>query len=134
MPLFIRLLNQKAGTITSQIIIFFSLLTIVEPSISEVYCGRYPEIYQTVPSGRRFKGCLFSTKYNNNGVVYIIGPPNSEGDTLYKGKSGDAILEEIPYCRVECPSKPKREYGSWRKTGQYYLFRFPRGKIYIPIP
>jgi hypothetical protein len=131
MPLFIRLLNQKAGTITSQIIIFLSLLTIVEPSISEVYCGRYPEIYQTVPSGRRFKGCLFSTKYNNNGVVYIIGTPNSEGDTLYKGKSGDAILESHSYDRNS--NAPIRTYGTWSQIGQEYLFQFSSGlKIYIP--
>ncbi|MDE5110602.1 MAG: hypothetical protein O4753_04810 [Trichodesmium sp. St7_bin2_1] len=95
----------------------------------KVNCGRYPKVYATP----KYETCLMRTKYNEHGVIYVLGV--IEGDFLiYKGKSGDAILEEIPYCRVECPSKPKREYGSWRKTGQYYLFRFPRGKIYIPIP
>lgn len=42
---------------------------------------------------------MFSIKYNNNGVVYIIGIFNLEGDILYKGKSGDVILELYLYDR-----------------------------------
>ena len=109
---------------------FFNLLPFSLPARGQekVNCGRYPKVYATP----KYETCLIRTKYNEHGVIYELGV--IEGDFLiYKGKSGDAILEEIPYC-VECPSKPKREYGSWRKTGQYYLFRFPRGKIYIPIP
>lgn len=38
---------------------------------------------------------------------------------IYKGKSGDVILEEILYCGwVDfCFSKFKCEYGIWRKIG-----------------
>ncbi|MDT9341660.1 hypothetical protein VV11_020420 [Trichodesmium erythraeum 21-75] len=113
---------------------FFNLLPFSLPARGQrkENCGRYPKVYTD-----KYETCLVSTKYNQHGVIYGLGIPNTEADFLiYKGKSGDAILEEILYCgRVDlCPSKPKREYGTWRKTGQYYLFRFPRDKIYIPIP
>jgi len=131
MQLFIRLLNQRLGIITLQIIIFLSFLTIVKPSLSEVNCGRYPTVYGINPNGSRFKECLFSTKYNQHGVIYKIGLPNSEADIIYKGKDGDAILELPSFSRS--PEPPTRKYGVWRQAGQEYLFQFPSGmKFYIP--
>ena len=128
MQLFIRLLNQRLGIITLQIIIFLSFLTIVKPSLSEVNCGRYPTVYGINPNGSRFKECLFSTKYNQHGVIYKVGLPNSDAAIIYKGKDGDAILEFF------IPFAPRtRKYGVWRQVGQEYLFQFPSGmKFYIP--
>ena len=73
---------------------------------------------------------MFSTKYNNNGVVYIIGTPNSEGDTLYKGKSGDAILESHSYDRNSNMTATDISVP-WSQVGQEYPVQFPSGlKIY----
>jgi hypothetical protein len=73
---------------------------------------------------------LFSTEYNQHGSIYLVGIPNSEGTTIYKGKDGDAISVSP----VAPLTHSKRQYGVWKKDGQYYLFLFPEGKIYIPIP
>ena len=78
--------------------------------------------------------CLVSTEYNKHGTIYRVGFPSSSADTIYKGKDGDAILQDWQGCgRGPCPPPP-REYGTWKKTNQYYLFYFPRGQMYIPIP
>ena len=95
----------------------------------KVNCGRYPKVY-SIYNGKEFKVYLFSTKYNQHGTIYEIGIPNSEATTIYKGKNGDAIA--VSPVAPLTPSK--REYGVWKKDGQYYLFLFPEGKIYIPIP
>ena len=80
--------------------------------------------------------CLVSTKYNKHGTIYIVGPPSSFANTIYKGKDGDAILEYWDGCvergSIVCPAPP-REYGTWKKTSQYYLFNFPTGRLYVPI-
>ena len=104
---------------------FFNLLPFSLPARGQrkVNCGRNPKVYVY---GR--EECLFGTKYNQHGAIYEIGLPASEYSTLYKGKDGDAILE------FWTRWGPIYEYGTWEKKGQYYLFYFPDGKIYIPIP
>ena len=96
----------------------------------KVNCGRYPVAYAIDNRKNEFKLCLFSTEYNQHGSIYLVGIPNSEGTTIYKGKDGDAI--SVSPVAPLTPSK--RQYGVWKKDGQYYLFLFPEGKIYIPIP
>ena len=110
---------------------FFNLLPFSLPARGQekVNCGRYPKAY-SIYNGKEFKVCLFSTKYNQHGTIYEIGIPNSEATTIYKGKNGDAIA--VSPVAPLTPSK--REYGVWKKDGQYYLFLFPESKIYIPIP
>ena len=97
-------------------------------------CGRYPVVYAVDNRKNEFKLCLVSTEYNKHGTIYRVGFPSSSADTIYKGKDGDAILQDWQGCsRGSCPPPP-REYGTWKKTNQYYLFYFPRGQMYIPIP
>jgi hypothetical protein len=115
---------------------FLNLVVISLPARGErrKNCGRYPVVYAVDNRKNEFKLCLVSTEYNKHGTIYRVGFPSSSADTIYKGKDGDAILQDWQGCgRGPCPPPP-REYGTWKKTNQYYLFYFPRGQLYIPIP
>lgn len=108
---------------------FFNLLTFSARGQQKVNCGRYPVVYATDNRKNEFKLCLFETKYNQHGTVYLVGIPNSTGTNIYKGKSGEAMIKT--YVTVW---ETQTEYGFWKRTGQYYLFQFPsKGKIYIPM-
>ena len=115
---------------------FLNLVVISLPARGErrKNCGRYPVVYAVDNRKKEFKLCLFSTEYNKHGTIYRVGFPSSSADTIYKGKDGDAILQDWQGCgRGPCPPPP-REYGTWKKTSQYYLFNFPTVRLYIPIP
>ena len=111
----------------------FSLSARAQGNLS---CGRYPVVYEVDNRKNESELCLVSTKYNKHGTIYIVGPPSSFANTIYKGKDGDAILEYWDDCvergSIVCPAPP-REYGTWKKTSQYYLFNFPTGRLYVPI-
>ena len=122
-------MKKKQVIALSCSIFFFNLLTFSAREQEKINCGRYPVVYGTDIRQNEFKLCLYNTEYNQHGTVYLIGYPNSTGTNIYKGKSGDAMVK-VWMGR----SEPEIEYGVWKKTGQYYLFRFPsKGKIYIPI-
>ena len=108
---------------------FFNLLTFSARGQQKVNCGQYSVVYATDNRKNEFKLCLYKTQYNQHGTIYLVGIPNSELTTIYKGKNGDAIVKLII-----SPWEKQTEYGFWKRTGQYYLFQFPsKGKIYIPI-
>ena len=122
-------MKKKQVIALSCSIFFFNLLTFSARGQEKINCGRYPVVYATDIRKNEFKLCLYKTEYNQHGTVYLISIPNSTGINIYKGKSGDAMVK-VWMGR----SEPEIEYGVWKKTGQYYLFRFPsKGKIYIPI-
>ena len=135
MKFFTRLLsiNQRLGIIILQIIIFLSLFTIAKPSLSGVNCQRCPIIDIINPNGSRGKSCLLSKKFNQHGGIYAIGIPRSNNTfTIYRGIGGDAIRETTVFTRVG--SYLKRDYGSWRHSGNEFIFQFLSGmKIYMPI-
>ena len=131
---FTHKIMQGCGIRILPILIFLSLLMIAEPALSDLTsCKRYNyPIADIIVNGNRSRMCLIGTKYNQHGAIYEIAIPHtSHGMTIYRGKSGDAILETTVFDRLR--TYQVKDYGSWRRSGKEFYFQFSSGtKIYIP--
>ncbi|MCL2934901.1 MAG: hypothetical protein MGG11_22420 [Trichodesmium sp. MAG_R03] len=130
-------ITQGFGIRLFQILIFLSLFTIAKPSLSykTVDCAniKIPTVDIINSNGNKTQLCLTNTKPNQHGTIYKIGIIEG-GDVftfgiIYRGKSGDAMMEDYS----KSP-EPIKTYGTWRQSGQKYIFQFSSGmKIYIPV-
>lgn len=71
---------------------------------------------------------LIRAKRNQHGSVYTLGVPCSGGVlTIYRGKSGDAIIEY-----GDESDNTYRTNGSWDRSGSNYQIYYDNFTVYIP--